>query len=154
MKEVKISIIIVNYKVKDELFSLLRSIHNSKHNVSSEVIVVNNDEDDLLEKLLFSTVEYLLGEGRTAEVLGNLCYQVIEPENNILKGNRNPKEDWQLLTFKLNKLFKVKLLEPILDNKGILKLKYIDEIGNELEIVSSGRGMQQIILLLAYLLIN
>lgn len=106
------------------------------------------------EKLLFSTVEYRLGEGRTAEVLANLCYQVINPENEALKQNRNPEDDWKLLTNKLNKLFLVRLLRPELDNKGILKLKYIDANRNELEIVSSGRGMQQIILLLSYLLIK
>jgi len=106
------------------------------------------------EKLLFSTVEYRMGEGRTAEVLGNLCYQVIYPENQILAKNRQPELDWQMLTDKLKKLFLVKLLKPEIDNKGIVKLKYADANNNELEIVSSGRGMQQIILLLAYLLIK
>lgn len=106
------------------------------------------------EKLLFSTVEYRMGEGRTAEVLGNLCYQVIHPEIELLTKDRNPEEDWKKITEKLKKLFLVKLLKPELDNKGILKLKYIDAKGNELEISSSGRGMQQIILLLAYILIK
>lgn len=106
------------------------------------------------EKLLFSTVEYRMGEGRTAEVLGNLCYQVINPESDILARNRNPEKDWKLLTEKLKKLFLVELLRPELDNKGLVELKYIDANSNELEIVSSGRGMQQIILLLAYLLIK
>jgi hypothetical protein len=106
------------------------------------------------EKLLFSTVEYRLGEGRTAEVLGNLCYQVIHPENEILARNRKPEAEWELLTQKLEKLFLVHLLPPELDNKGIIKLKYKDASGNELKISSSGRGMQQIILLLAYLLIK
>lgn len=106
------------------------------------------------EKLLFSTVEYRMGEGRTAEVLGNLCYQVIYPEIELLSKDRNPEEDWKKITEKLKKLFLVDLLKPELDNKGILKLKYIDAKKNELEISSSGRGMQQIILLLAYILIK
>ncbi|CAN5622869.1 hypothetical protein BH11BAC5_BH11BAC5_54530 [soil metagenome] len=100
------------------------------------------------EKLLFSTVEYRMGEGRTAEVLGNLCYQVLYPENDQLAKDRNPVDDWALMTQKLNKLFLIDLIKPELDNKGILKLKYKDVSGNELEIGSSGRGMQQIILLL------
>ncbi len=106
------------------------------------------------EKLLFSTVEYRMGEGRTAEVLGNLCYQVVNPESEILSKGRDPIEDWKLMTEKLKKLFWVELIKPELDNKGIIKLKYIDAKGNELEMTSSGRGMQQIILLLAYLLIK
>ena len=106
------------------------------------------------EKLLFSTVEYRMGEGRTAEVLGNLCFQVIKPEIESLSKDRNPEEDWKSMTEKLKKLFLVELLKPELDNKGILKLKYIDANGNELEMSSSGRGMQQIILLLAYILLK
>jgi hypothetical protein len=106
------------------------------------------------EKLLFSTVEYRMGEGRTAEVLGNLCYQVLYPENDQLAKDRNPVDDWALMTQKLNKLFLIDLIKPELDNKGILKLKYKDVSGNELEIGSSGRGMQQIILLLAYILLK
>ena len=106
------------------------------------------------EKLLFSTVEYRMGEGRTAEVLGNLCYQVLNPENEILARNRKPTEDWALMTEKLKKLFLIDLLKPELDNKGILRLKYVDVYSNELEMSSSGRGMQQIILLLAYILIK
>ena len=95
-----------------------------------------------------------MGEGRTAEVLGNLCYQVINPENDFLSKGRNPNDDWKLMTEKLKKLFLVDLIKPELDNKGIIKLKYIDARGNELEMTSSGRGMQQIILLLAYILIK
>lgn len=106
------------------------------------------------EKLLFSTVEYRMGEGRTAEVLGNLCYQVLYPETDLLKQKRDTYKDWDLMKEKLKKLFYIELKEPVIDNKGIIRLKYIDANRNELEISSSGRGMQQIILLLAYLLIK
>jgi ABC-type lipoprotein export system ATPase subunit len=106
------------------------------------------------EKLLFSTIEFRMGEGRTAEVLGNICLQVIKPDNDILLKNRDPLKDWLLLTEKLKKLFFVDLLMPELDNRGLIKLKYIDATGNELELGASGRGMQQIILLLAYILIK
>jgi energy-coupling factor transporter ATP-binding protein EcfA2 len=106
------------------------------------------------EKLLFSTVEYRMGEGRTAEVLGNVCYQLLYPETEMLSKNRKPKEDWKLLNDKLKKLFLIELMIPELDSKGIINLKYIDARGNKLEIASSGRGMQQIILLIAYLSIK
>ena len=45
-----------------------------------------------------------MGEGRTAEVLGNLCYQVVNPESEILSKGRDPIEDWKLMTEKLKKL--------------------------------------------------
>lgn len=106
------------------------------------------------EKLLFSTVEYRMGQGITGEVLGNICYQVLHPETDSLASGRNSKDDWQILKDKLHKLFLVNLLEPKLDNKGIITLKYVDAQKNELELGSSGRGMQQIILLLAYILLK
>ncbi|MCX8473434.1 MAG: AAA family ATPase [Sediminibacterium sp.] len=106
------------------------------------------------EKLLFSTVEYRMGEGRTAEVLGNLCYQVIYPENAMISKDRNPEDDWNFITSELKKLFLIDLQKPELDQKGIIKMKYLDAKGNEFELMSSGRGMHQIILLLAYLLIK
>lgn len=106
------------------------------------------------EKLLFSTVEYRMGQGITGEVLGNICYQVLHPETVALANGRNNQDDWTLLKVKLKKLFLVDLIEPRLDNKGIITLKYIDAKGNELELSSSGRGMQQIILLLAYILLK
>jgi len=105
-------------------------------------------------KILFQTVEYNLGEGRTAEVLGNLCYQIINPETDILKAGRDPEKDWQLLTEKISKLFLAEIMKPEIDSRGFVMLRYRDRKGNELPISSAGRGMQQIILLVAYLLIK
>jgi len=106
------------------------------------------------EKLLFSTVEYRMGEGRTAEVLGNLCYQVLYPESESIKNGRDPETDWALLCEKLHSLFLVRLDKPAIDSKGIIRLNYHDSHKNALEIVSAGRGMQQIMLLMAYLLLK
>ena len=46
----KISIIIVHYKVKKELFNCLDSIEKSRPLVSYEVIVVDNDEEKTIDK--------------------------------------------------------------------------------------------------------
>lgn len=59
---VKVSIIIVNYKVREELFSCLDSIRKSKTKVKYEVIVVDNDEEKTLGKELskkYSEVVYV-----------------------------------------------------------------------------------------------
>src|SRR3990172_12816132 len=58
----KVSIIVVNYKVKEELFKCIKSILDSKSKVSYEIIVVDNDEkknilNDLKKK--FPKVIYL-----------------------------------------------------------------------------------------------
>jgi ABC-type lipoprotein export system ATPase subunit len=106
------------------------------------------------EKLLFSTVESRLGEGRSAEVLGNICYQLLYPETELLSRNRIPEQDWQLLNDHLKKLFLVELNKPELDSRGNIRLNYLDAKKSRLEIASAGRGMQQIILLIAYLSIK
>jgi hypothetical protein len=57
-----VSIIIVNYKVKDKLFNCLRSIYNSNPKVSFEIIVVDNDEEKNIDKDLkkdFTKVRYI-----------------------------------------------------------------------------------------------
>lgn len=51
-KEVELSIVIVNYNVKDFLFDCLKSIENSKTNFNFETIVVDNHSNDY-------SVEYL-----------------------------------------------------------------------------------------------
>jgi len=46
MKEITLSIIIVNYNVKEFLQNLLNSIQKSIRNISSEIIVIDNASDD------------------------------------------------------------------------------------------------------------
>lgn len=62
MKTKKISIIIVNYKVKKELLACIKSIYKSKPKTSFEIIVVDNDEVKTIEKELlykFKNVKYI-----------------------------------------------------------------------------------------------
>lgn len=82
-----------------------------------------------------------IGEGRTAEVLRNLCYQVWEDA-----------QKWETLCQKIHSLFGVSLDEPkyILE-RGEIEMNYHDESGISLDLSSSGRGLQQTLLLLAYI---
>ncbi len=83
-----------------------------------------------------------IGEGRTAEVLRNLCYQVSEV---------NPKE-WQRLCEQIHSLFHVYLDEPnYIQERGEIAMDYRDSSGISLDLSSSGRGLQQTLLLLAYI---
>ncbi len=106
------------------------------------------------EKLLFSTVEARIGEGRTAEVLGNLFYQVCYPESDVLRKNRNPEEDWKYIQQTIKEWFNVEPQKPEIDSRGAIKIKYINADKIEMEINSAGRGMQQILLLLSYLMLK
>lgn len=82
-----------------------------------------------------------IGEGRTAEVLRNLCYQVWEDT-----------QKWKTLCQKIRSLFGVSLDEPkYIPERGEIEMNYQDEFGTSLDLSSSGRGLQQTLLLLAYI---
>ncbi len=95
-------------------------------------------------RLEHGAVNVRVGEGRTAEVLRNLCHRVCE---------ENP-EDWEHLVERVEELFGVKLDRPLhIAERGEIKMTY-RERGITLDLSSSGRGLQQTLLLLAYLSAN
>ena len=82
-----------------------------------------------------------VGEGRTAEVLRNLCHTIYN----------NQKERWQELTDHIKKLFGSELHIPqYITERGEIVMTY-SENGTKLDLSSSGRGLQQTLLLLAYM---
>jgi energy-coupling factor transporter ATP-binding protein EcfA2 len=88
-----------------------------------------------------------LGEGRTAEVLRNLCYQIINIDDN--------KGKWNNICNKIFELFGVYLDEPQLNEiRGEITMTYRDRGGISFDLSSSGRGLQQTLLLLAFLSLN
>jgi hypothetical protein len=97
-----------------------------------------------------------LGEGRTAEVLRNLCLQVLTDAEG--------RERWAKLKGRIGRLFGVFLEEPqYLPERGEVRMSYRDgwsadgldpPRGPRLDLSSSGRGLQQTLLLLAYLSAN
>lgn len=86
----------------------------------------------------------LIGQGRTAEVLRNLC-----------KHLAHSRDSWRVLVDEIRTLFGVELSEPqyIPETSRIL-MSYKDSRGTELDLTSAGRGLQQTLLLLAYMLTN
>lgn len=98
-------------------------------------------------KLEPGRINVLLGEGQTAQVLRNLCYQIYE---------KSPvNKDWEELTDHIEKLFKVTLLPPeYIKERGEIVMSYKETGGAKLDISSSGRGLQQTLLLLAHLYAN
>ena len=83
-----------------------------------------------------------IGEGRTAEVLRNLCYQVRE----------DAQQKWETLCDRIHSLFGVNLNEPkYIQERGEIAMDFRDESGISLDLSSSGRGLQQTLLLLAYI---
>ena len=93
-------------------------------------------------------VNVLIGEGRTAEVLRNLCYEVYQPGNDLWN---------EVLTPLMQKIFGATVLPPQYNSeRGEITLHYKDAYmpNRELDLSSSGRGFQQTLLLAAYMLLN
>ncbi len=89
-------------------------------------------------------VNVRIGEGRTAEVLRNLCYQIHEERPN----------SWEKTASYIQKLFGADLDAPrYVAERGEILMTY-RERGVCLDLSSSGRGLQQTLLLIAYMYAN
>jgi hypothetical protein len=88
-----------------------------------------------------------IGEGRTAEVLRNLCYRISE--------NISGEASWQRLQNDIKSLFGVTLDRPeYVPERGEITMSYRELSGVQLDLSSSGRGLHQTLILLAYLYAN
>ncbi len=93
-----------------------------------------------------------LGEGRTADVLRNLCYQIAEAKTGT--GDANTA-GWDKITREIRRLFGIELEAPVyVKERGEIEMSYLDRAGVRLDLSSSGRGLQQTLLLLAHLVAN
>ena len=82
-----------------------------------------------------------VGEGRTAEVLRNLCHRIYNSQ----------EERWRELTDHIKNLFGSELYAPqYIRERGEIVMTY-SENGIRLDLSSSGRGLHQTLLLLAYM---
>lgn len=101
------------------------------------------------DKLEQGSINVRIGEGRTAEVLRNLCWNIYE--NTVKKRDKN----WDELTQKIKLLFGVTLNPPEYDSTtGRITLTYNESGKKEFDISNSGRGFQQILLLFSYVYSN
>ncbi|MBI2502472.1 MAG: AAA family ATPase [Candidatus Latescibacteria bacterium] len=88
-------------------------------------------------------VNVRIGEGRTAEVLRNLCHEI-----------HADRRRWEILTAHIAALFGVNLDPPqYISERGEIQMSYREK-GTVLDLSSSGRGLQQTLLLLAYMYAN
>lgn len=88
-----------------------------------------------------------LGEGRTAEVMRNLCHQVLQSQDGSSK--------WEQLAVRIEALFGIRLDSPeYIKERGEIVMSYRTRGNIRLDISSSGRGQQQTLLLLAHMTAN
>ena len=98
-------------------------------------------------RLMPGAVNVFIGEGRTAEVLRNLCYQIVESDNG---GAR-----WSVLVAGIKDLFGIALDRPrLIEGRGEIEMSFRNMNGTRLDLSASGRGLQQTLLLTAYLMTN
>ncbi len=91
-------------------------------------------------------IDFLVGQGQTAQVLRNLCYRVYSSE----KGNIT----WDVIIERIRSLFGITLYPPeYIAERSEIIMKY-KEGGPQLDLSCSGRGLHQTLLLLAHLYAN
>jgi ABC-type multidrug transport system ATPase subunit len=110
-------------------------------------IMSNTSQETEETPLPDGRINLLLGQGQTAQVLRNLCYKVVEQDR------QNRSGDWEKIEVLVRRMFLVSLGRPSLnENRGSLVLTYRqDGMQGELDISLAGRGLQQILLILAYM---
>lgn len=97
-------------------------------------------------------IQVSLGEGQTAQVLRNLCWKLWEAEHD-----KPDKGEWASLVRQIQRLFGVGLLAPeYVVDRGEIQMSYCEPLSAgqrraELDLSAAGRGLQQTLLLLAFL---
>lgn len=87
-------------------------------------------------------IDVLLGQGQTAQVLRNLCLMVA----------KDTPDDWKSIVVLMRRLFNVTLEAPQETTRGAIEMRYQQPgVREALDVASSGRGFQQMLLIFAYL---
>ncbi len=96
------------------------------------------------DRLDAGAINVRIGEGRTAEVLRNLCFKIFDER----------PDQWEAMAERIQKLFGADIKEPrYVPERGQITMSYA-EGDIELDLSSSGRGLQQTLLILAYMYAN
>ncbi len=87
-------------------------------------------------------IDVLLGQGQTAQVLRNLSLMV----------ERRNRDDWNRIADLMQRLFSVSIGKPQETSRGGIDLFYRQSnVKDDLDIALAGRGLQQMLLIFAYL---
>ena len=95
-------------------------------------------------RLELGSINVRIGEGRTAEVLRNLCFRI----------QSETPDQWKILKEQIKELFGAQLDTPkYIEERGEITMSY-RERNSSLDLSSSGRGLQQTLLIFAYIYAN
>lgn len=107
------------------------------------------------DKLTPGSIDRKIGEGKTADVIRNIAYQLLHPERAMdAADEKQIGARWQKIVDAIHRRFGVVIQEPDYNpDNGLLQMKY-KEHGILYDLSSSGRGLQQTLLLLCFLYAN
>jgi len=151
MKNIKVSIIIVNFKVKKELFACIKSIYDSKPKTKFEIIVVDNDSVNIIKKELytkFKNVKYIKSNRNLGYGGGNnlgtkyasgeyffflnpdtiILNNVIDALSGFLDKNKNAGIVAPLLFDKSNKPYEFQGNLELTPLRGIVVLSFLSKV--------------------------
>lgn len=119
-------------------------------------------------KYVPGTIDDRIGKGKTADVLRNICYQLLFPDRDLYSSKfldngheivseqahfylKNGEKRWANVKEHIHKMFGIKLNDPdFKPENGKIELTYLEN-GIQYDLSSGGRGFLQTLLILSYL---
>ncbi len=107
------------------------------------------------DRLTPGSIDRKIGEGKTADVIRNICYQLLYPDRAIdAVPDTEIRKRWIEIYETLDTRFGIRIHEPVYNpDNGLLTMTY-EENGIEYDLSSAGRGFQQTLLLMCFLYSN
>lgn len=118
-------------------------IDNQKYQITLAFLQPMSGIATIEDKLTPGSIDVRIGEGKTADVLRNICYQLLDSDDS--------EKYWNELSSIIEVKFGAKLNKPVfIPETGKIEMTY-QEDGRTYDLASAGRGFQQTLLLLSYL---
>ena len=131
-------------------FNEIRKLYNNDKGIRFGFLQAMSGIAISEDKLTQGSIDRKLGEGRTAEVLRNICFDILYPETPKTP-QYQPEENWRKLVLNIKQLFGATIEKPeFIRSTGLIDLFYTEN-RIRYDVSSAGRGFQQTLLLLAYL---
>lgn len=107
------------------------------------------------DRLTPGSIDRKIGEGKTADVIRNICYQLLHPERIVdAAETKEIERRWKEINLTLYTKFGIQINEPTYNpENGLLDMTY-KENNEEYDLSNAGRGFQQTLLLLCFLYSN
>jgi AAA15 family ATPase/GTPase len=107
------------------------------------------------DRLTPGSIDRKIGEGKTADVIRNIAYQLLHPERVIdAASEKEIQERWYSIVSIVKSKFGIEIQQPSFNpDNGLLDMTYIEN-DIEYDLSNAGRGFQQTLLLLFFLYSN